>query len=138
MGKNCDALDHYESKVNMWVYEEMVQVDGEEPQKLTHLINTRHENVKYLPGIPLPPNIVAVADLAEACRNATLLIFVLPHQFLPRLMPVIRDNAHPSCRGVSLIKGLGELVGWSNNELEVSHFSPPNKYLHHRLPLKRL
>lgn len=87
--------------MNMWVYEEMV--DGE---KLTDIINTKHENVKYLPGVSLPENVVAVPDLAEACEGATLLIFVLPHQFLPRLMPVIRSAVHPSCRGVSLVKGL--------------------------------
>ena len=109
VGRNCDRLDHFETRVNMWVYEEMVECpDGTgTKRKLTEVINTRHENVKYLPGIPLPPNVVAVADLAEACRDATLLIFVLPHQFLPKLMPVIRENAHPACRGVSLIKGLG-------------------------------
>ena len=87
----------------------MVSVDGEE-RKLTEVINSRHENVKYLPGITLPENVVAVSDLEEACRDATLLIFVLPHQFLPRLMPTIRKASHPSCRGVSLIKGLGKLV----------------------------
>lgn len=48
----------------------------------------------------------AVPDLKKACEGATLLIFVLPHQFLPRLLPTIHEAAHPSCRGVSLIKGL--------------------------------
>lgn len=105
VGPNCERLPYFESQVNMWVYEEMITVDGES-RKLTEIINTRHENVKYLPGITLPTNVVAVADLAEACKDATLLIFVLPHQFLPRLLPVIRESCHPSCRGVSLIKGL--------------------------------
>ena len=100
----------YEEQVNMWVYEETVTLEDGSEQKLTEVINTRHENVKYLPGIPLPSNVKAVPDLAEACKDATLLIFVLPHQFLPRLMPVIRENANPSCRGVSLIKGLGKFL----------------------------
>lgn len=92
----------------MWVYEEMVpDVDGTN-QKLSSVINTRHENIKYLPGIRLPTNIVAVPDLGKAAEGATLLIFVLPHQFLPKLLPTIRAHAHPSCRGVSLIKGLGK------------------------------
>jgi glycerol-3-phosphate dehydrogenase (NAD+) len=109
IGRNCARLPFFEERVNMWVYEEMVDVDGcSEKQKLTEVINKRHENVKYLPGIPLPENIVAVADLAEACKDATLLVFVLPHQFLPRLLPVIRESAHPACRGVSLIKGIGK------------------------------
>mgnify|MGYP005844191021 CR=1 FL=1 len=93
----------------MWVYEEMIEQEDGSNQKLTDIINNTHENVKYLPGIRLPANVKAVADLAEACQDATLLIFVLPHQFLPKLLPTIRENAHPACRGVSLIKGLGKL-----------------------------
>lgn len=91
----------------MWVFEETVNVDGS-MEKLTEVINTQHENIKYLPGIRLPTNVKAVPDLSEACDGATLLIFVLPHQFLPKLLPIIREAAHPSCRGVSLIKGLGK------------------------------
>ena len=62
--------------------------------------------MKYLPGINLPENIIAVPDIQRACRDATLLIFVLPHQFLPPLLDSIRNVVHPSCRGVSLIKGM--------------------------------
>mmetsp|Transcript_6729 Transcript_6729/g.9502 ORF Transcript_6729/g.9502 Transcript_6729/m.9502 type:complete len:142 (+) Transcript_6729:259-684(+) len=108
VGRNCMRLDNCETRVNMWVYEEEVQVEDGSTQKLTDVINTKHENVKYLPGISLPSNVVAVPDLAEACEGATLLIFVLPHQFLPKLLPTIRQASHPSCRGVSLIKGLGK------------------------------
>lgn len=110
VGKNCKRLEHCHSEVPMWVFEETVELKDGSQDKLTNVINTQHENVKYLPGIQLPENVVAVADLAEACRDATLLIFVLPHQFLPKLMPIIRKAAHPSCRGVSLIKGLGKLL----------------------------
>lgn len=39
----------------MWVFEEMVN-----GQKLSDIINQRHENVKYLPGIKLPSNVVRV------------------------------------------------------------------------------
>ncbi len=35
---------------------------------------------RYLPGIKLPENIIAVPDLIDACKDATLLIFVVPHQ----------------------------------------------------------
>ncbi len=38
----------------MWVFEETV---GD--RKLTEIINTDHENVKYLPGFKLPVNVVA-------------------------------------------------------------------------------
>lgn len=106
VGRNCERLPYYEDRVNMWVYEEDVVLEDGSSEKLTKVINTRHENVKYLPGIKLPSNVVAVSDLAEACKGATLLIFVLPHQFLPKLLPVIREFSHPNCRGVSLIKAL--------------------------------
>jgi NAD-dependent glycerol-3-phosphate dehydrogenase N-terminus len=101
VGRNC--AQHEE---NMWVYEETIETPLG-PQKLADIINSQHENVKYLPGVQLPKNVLAVAELKEACRDATLLVFVLPHQFLPQLLPVIRSHAHSSCRGVSLIKGLG-------------------------------
>lgn len=35
---------------------------------------------RYLPGIQLPSNIVACPDLLETCRDATMLVFVVPHQ----------------------------------------------------------
>lgn len=108
VGKNCQRLSHCEQQVNMWVFEETIKTPDGRERKLTEIINDQHENMKYLPGIKLPKNVVAVADLATACKGATLLIFVLPHQFLPKLLPVIRKHAHSECRGVSLIKGLGE------------------------------
>jgi glycerol-3-phosphate dehydrogenase (NAD+) len=107
IGRNAARLPFCHSTVNMWVFEEEIQLPGsDKTEKLSQVINTRHENVKYLPGITLPTNIKAVPDLKEACQNATLLVFVLPHQFLPKLLPIIRQNIHSNCRGVSLIKGL--------------------------------
>jgi glycerol-3-phosphate dehydrogenase (NAD+) len=47
--------DKFEEKVTMYVYEEMI--DG---KKLTEIINETHENIKYLPGHKLPPNIVSM------------------------------------------------------------------------------
>jgi glycerol-3-phosphate dehydrogenase (NAD+) len=54
-----------------------LQIDG---RKLTEIINTEHENVKYLPGIKLPDNVLAVDSPVGAAEGADLLIFVLPHQ----------------------------------------------------------
>lgn len=41
----------------MYVFEEMI-----EGKKLTEIINTTHENVKYLPGHKLPENVVSIHD----------------------------------------------------------------------------
>ena len=106
VGRNCRRLSHCENNVNMWVYEEKIDMPNGESRKLTDIINSSHENIKYLPGITLPRNVIAVSDLEEACQGATLLIFVLPHQFLPPLLSKIKKVVHPTCRGVSLIKGM--------------------------------
>lgn len=53
VGANAKALSNFDDRVTMYVYEEMI--DG---KKLTEIINETHENVKYLPGKKLPPNVV--------------------------------------------------------------------------------
>jgi NAD-dependent glycerol-3-phosphate dehydrogenase N-terminus len=109
IGRNCAQMSPwFEAEVKMWVFEEEVDYRGQ-TWKLSQLINAHHENTKYLPGTRLPENIVAEPNLETACRDATVLVIVLPHQFLPKLLPQIRKVVHPSCRCISLIKGLGTL-----------------------------
>lgn len=55
VGANAKRLPQFEDRVTMYVFEE--QVDG---KKLTEIINTTHENVKYLPGHKLPENVVSL------------------------------------------------------------------------------
>jgi len=47
---------------------------------LTEIINQDHENKKYLPGVQLPENVVAVPDIGQAVEGATAIVFVMPHQ----------------------------------------------------------
>ena len=106
VGRNALRLPFCHDEVRMWVFEEQVLFNGE-TENLSDVINRQHENVKYLPGVKIPSNVRAIPDLADAVNNATVLIFVLPHQFLPKLLPAIRANVNPSrCVGISLIKGL--------------------------------
>lgn len=85
----------------MWVYEE--QVEG---GKLSEIINTRHENVKYLPGKKLPENVRAVTDLVETCQDADVLIFVVPHQFVHRICDQLNGKLKQGAIAISLIKGV--------------------------------
>lgn len=101
VGINCARQAHLDSEVRMWVYEEVI--DG---RKLSEIINKEHENVKYLKGIRLPENVVAIPDISEACRGADVLIFVLPHQFITGLCEKIKPVVSSDCIGVSLIKGV--------------------------------
>ena len=65
VGNNVKESAKFDSRVPMYVYEEMI--DGE---KLTEIINTKHENVKYLPGHTLPENVVSslISHLAISVR----------------------------------------------------------------------
>eukprot|EP01137_Pigoraptor_chileana_P005028 Opistho-2@47531 len=107
IGRNAQRLaDVFDTRVNMWVFEE--QVNG---RKLTEIINQDHENVKYLPGIKLPENIVAVPDLVEAADGADILVFVVPHQFVANLCKQLLGKIKPTTHAISLIKGVDTTHG---------------------------
>lgn len=111
----------------MWVYEEEVIIPkdskyydaskAETPQKLTDIINTYHENVKYLPKITLPKNIIANPSVVDACKDSSILIFNLPHQFIGRISKQLQGHILPYARGISCIKGV------EVTESEISLFS---------------
>ncbi|KAL6944712.1 glycerol-3-phosphate dehydrogenase [Hanseniaspora osmophila] len=112
--ENC--LQYSDSEFNelvkMWVYEE--EIDG---QKLTEIINTKHQNVKYLPNIDLPHNLVASPDLIQTLENADIVIFNIPHQFLGNIVKQVlahceKENikfkgglVNKDCIGISCLKG---------------------------------
>lgn len=110
--------DLFEPEVQMWVYEEETTVPessenydssselSTKPQKLTKLINHFHENVKYLPDIPLPHNLVANPSLQDSVKDSSILIFNLPHQFIGGLCDQMKGHILPYARGVSCIKGV--------------------------------
>ncbi|TKR57625.1 hypothetical protein L596_030303 [Steinernema carpocapsae] len=94
----------FDPHVRMWVFEEMV--DG---KKLSEIINTQHENVKYLPGKKLPENVVAVTDLVESCDGSDILIFVVPHQFVPKICSQLVGKVKTDATAISLIKGMPDM-----------------------------
>uniref|UniRef100_A0A0K8TP17 Glycerol-3-phosphate dehydrogenase [NAD(+)] n=1 Tax=Tabanus bromius TaxID=304241 RepID=A0A0K8TP17_TABBR len=106
VGANAAKLPQYDERVTMYVYEEMI-----EGKKLTEIINTTHENVKYLPGHKLPPNVVAVPDIVEAAKDADILIFVVPHQFIRNFCGSLLGKIKPTATAISLIKGFDVAEG---------------------------
>jgi len=71
----------FEETVQMWVFEEDYTFSkdsphysgSDKPEKLSQIINKVHENVKYLPNIKLPSNVVANPDLPDSCKDSTML-----------------------------------------------------------------
>uniref|UniRef100_A0A8D2ZEJ1 Glycerol-3-phosphate dehydrogenase [NAD(+)] n=1 Tax=Scophthalmus maximus TaxID=52904 RepID=A0A8D2ZEJ1_SCOMX len=103
VGSNAAQNCKFDDTVKMWVFEETV--DG---RKLTEIINTDHENVKYLPGHTLPSNVLAVPDLVEASTDADILVFVIPHQFIGKVCDTMKGKIKSDALGISLIKGVDE------------------------------
>ena len=101
VGQNTAAHpDLFVKETPMWVFEE--EIKG---RKLTEIINTDHENVKYLPGRKLPENILAVPDILEAAKDADILIVVIPHQFIGRSLKPLNGKLKENVIGISLVKG---------------------------------
>ncbi|KAF6118841.1 glycerol-3-phosphate dehydrogenase 1 [Phyllostomus discolor] len=80
VGGNAAQLARFDPRVTMWVFEE--DIGG---RKLTEIINTQHENVKYLPGHKLPPNV-----------------------FIGKICDQLKGHLKANAIGISLIKGVDE------------------------------
>ncbi|KAJ9101634.1 hypothetical protein QFC20_005164 [Naganishia adeliensis] len=95
--------DEFEPEVRMWVREKQVQ-----GRNLTEVINTTHRNERYLPDIRLPNNLVATANLKKVVEGASLIVFVVPHQFLHAVLFEYQTPGviHPGARAISAIKGV--------------------------------
>ena len=126
LGKNALTNPMFDKEVKMWVFEEYVKKEGEKwvrpargakppegktwldegYETLTGVINRLHENPIYLEGIPLPTSIVATPDVKDAVTGATMLIFVIPHNFLAPIVPKMEGAFAKSAVGISLIKGI--------------------------------
>lgn len=64
-GENVgEKPNKFTAPVTMYVYEEII--DG---RKLSEIINTDHENPKYMPGVKLPDNVVCTPCLKLFYEN---------------------------------------------------------------------
>merc|ERR1719428_2907 len=104
---NTARHEEFHDDLTVWMFEEEVIHKGTK-RKLSELFNETKENVKYLPGHTLANNVKAQPDLKKAVADADILVWVLPHQFVPRTV----QNMGPvkeGCVSISLIKGGLEL-----------------------------
>ncbi|CAF1242533.1 unnamed protein product [Adineta steineri] len=112
IGDKVLQLDtEYDPQILMWCKEEILD-DG---SKLTEVINTKHENVKYLPNKNIPNNVIATSDLSESVKDADILIFVIPHQFVKTTCEELKNKIKSSAFALTLIKGF--YVDEQTNEL---------------------
>ncbi|PIN17803.1 Glycerol-3-phosphate dehydrogenase/dihydroxyacetone 3-phosphate reductase [Handroanthus impetiginosus] len=102
IASNTLKLNAFHDEVSMWVFEEKLP-SGE---KLSEVINRTNENVKYLPGIKLGKNVVANPDLENAVKDANMLVFVTPHQFMEGICKRLVGKIRKDAEAISLIKGM--------------------------------
>lgn len=55
--------------------------------------------MKYFPDVDLPPNLVADSDLTSVVREADILVFCAPHQFMRGLVSSLQGKV---CTSVTL------------------------------------
>eukprot|EP00955_Chlamydomonas_euryale_P028920 305001-Chlamydomonas_euryale.AAC.1 len=91
----------FNDEVQMWVYEEDV-----EGSKLTDIINQTHQNPRYLPGVDLGSNVVANPDLLSTVKDADVLVFCAPHQFVRGICKQLVGRIKRNAVAISLIKGM--------------------------------
>ncbi|MBI2104634.1 MAG: NAD(P)-dependent glycerol-3-phosphate dehydrogenase [Candidatus Omnitrophica bacterium] len=82
-----------------------VQLWGAFPDYVRTLAR-RRENVKFLPGIPIPRSLPITADLPDAVAEARLVILAVPSQYLRRVARRLRPSLRPAAALLSVAKGL--------------------------------
>lgn len=89
-----------ERNVTLWALE----------PEVVHEIDTIHVNGRYLPGVQLPANIVATADMTAVAKAEALLI-VAPAQHLRATLKNLRPHLKPGTPLVLCAKGIERGTG---------------------------
>jgi len=108
IGENVVNLPEFDPTVRMYTYpEELKGIEGvPDGTNIVQSINECHMNKKYLPGIPLPENVVAIDNVPESCEGCDFIVIVTPHQFLPGLLKQMIGKIKPGATAISLVKGV--------------------------------
>jgi glycerol-3-phosphate dehydrogenase (NAD(P)+) len=70
------------------------------------LLRERRENVRLLPGIPIPDAILLTEDVTEAVDSADLLVSAIPTVYLRPTLQRVAPAVSPDARVLSLTKGI--------------------------------
>lgn len=87
-------------QVKIWNYEGDVE-------PLTQITNL-HENKKYLPGVILSQNVIAVNELENAVKNTKILFFVVPSNCMTEILKRVVKYISPKTICIDISKGLDE------------------------------
>ncbi|XP_022213911.2 titin [Drosophila obscura] len=111
VSNNVQQMEGFDSRAHIYVYDELVR-----SKYLSEVMNNCHENIKYLPGIRLPENLIAVNDLLEAAQNADIIIFATPQHFVRSYCNILAGKVKKNAIALSMVKGLAHV---SDGEIDL-------------------
>lgn len=82
-----------------------VRLWAREPE-VEQAVNGRHENTLFLPGVPLPEELLAFSRLGDALEDAEVVLVVVPSEFSRGIYRDLRPVLPPGAVLVSATKGL--------------------------------
>lgn len=89
------------------------------------ILESKRENVKFLPGVPLPPNLQISADLKEAVEFGDILVLAIPTQFLRNILYKAKAYSLRDKIMVSVSKGIEKKTFLRPSEIIRSVLGPP-------------
>ncbi|MCF8305265.1 MAG: NAD(P)H-dependent glycerol-3-phosphate dehydrogenase [Ignavibacteriales bacterium] len=89
-------LYHNGHDVTLWEYK----------KAYAKVLNKTRENKDYLPGIPLPKELVITYDLGEACTNKHMIVSAIPTQFVRSVFKQLKKINFRNTTFVSVSKGI--------------------------------
>jgi glycerol-3-phosphate dehydrogenase (NAD(P)+) len=96
-GTTLSVLLHYNGhNVTLWEYH----------KSYSKVLNKSRVNNKYLPGIPLPKEIIITNDIKEAANNQNLIVLAVPSQFMRKVVHQIPPLSIKDTILVNVAKGI--------------------------------
>ncbi|ELQ75672.1 Glycerol-3-phosphate dehydrogenase/dihydroxyacetone 3-phosphate reductase [Trachipleistophora hominis] len=94
----------FDDTVKIWIFDEQVRIDGSK-ELLSEYIKRERENVNYLPHVKLPENLLFMTNLKEVVQKSDILVFVVPHQFIEKIVQDLKSMKLKKKIACSLMKG---------------------------------
>lgn len=110
-------LSNQGNRVGLW---------GAFPEYIAQLQRT-HENVKFLPGVPIPTSVALTSDLSKAMAGPEVIVVAVPSQYLRQVLEKAKQGPWSQAAVVSVVKGIDPESSFRMSEL-----------IREVLPVKRL
>eukprot|EP00798_Chlamydomonas_sp_ICE-L_P022254 gene22254-29324_t len=96
-----DPAHLFDAQVKLWLH------DSEfEGRLLSETVDETKENPKYMPGVYLGKGVVTETNLLECVRDADILVFCVPHQFIHGMCKKLIGKVKDDAIAISLTKGM--------------------------------